>query len=580
MHRHKGKASLRTIIMLCVIVLVIVLAVWKPWGKKETDTIIRTAHVQQGSVLSTVSANGVLQPLSTVQLKSNVGGQVTQLLVDEGDRVRKGQLIANIDPTDTQTAYDQSVADMAASQSKVQQAREQLSVTKTQTQSEITTAREALATAKSQLALAQEQLRIQPSLTKASISKAESAYSGAMTSYEQLKSVTVPQSLIDAQSSYDQAKAASKTAQLNLQRQRALLDKGFVSKSDVDNAEESNTVAQAQLASAKKKLDNIETNNSQQLKAAELKLKEAEQDLQSAKLNAIDIKAKQQALTSAKASVKQAEANLQNALASARQTEIRQGDIIQANAQVQRSQAALRSNKIQLGYTTITAPCDGVVTAKYVEAGSIVTAGRSSFSGSGNGVGIVDIADISRMFALVSVDETDIASIHVGQSVKVTIEAYPDRPVMGKVTKIAAQSATTQSVTTIPVTVELSKTNVRYKPGMNVACDFIIAEANNVLTVPNEAIKQGRRSTTVTVIKDGVQTERKVTVGLTGTDDTEIKSGLRNGEEVVTAVIEMKTTPMTPGGNQPGGMGGPGMGGPGMGGAGMGGGGGRNRGRF
>ena len=151
---------------------------------------------------------------------------------------------------------------------------------------------------------------------------------------------------------------------------------------------------------------------------------------------------------------------------------------------------------------------------------------------------------------------------------------------MGKVTKIAAQSATTQSVTTIPVTVELSKTNVRYKPGMNVACDFIIAEADNVLTVPNEAIKQGRRSTTVTVIKDGVQTERKVTVGLTGTDDTEIKSGLRNGEEVVTAVIEMKTTPMTPGGNQPGGMGGPGMGGPGMGGAGMGGGGGRNRGRF
>src|SRR5439155_21344624 len=72
---------------------------------------IRTAKVERGDVVSSVSATGVLEALTTVDVKSNVGGRVDKLAVDVGTRVKKGDLIADIDPTDMQTQYDQAKAD-------------------------------------------------------------------------------------------------------------------------------------------------------------------------------------------------------------------------------------------------------------------------------------------------------------------------------------------------------------------------------------------------------------------------------------------------------------------------------------
>src|SRR5947209_18942160 len=72
---------------------------------------IHTAKVERGDVVSSVSATGTLQALTTVDVKSNVGGRVDLLTVDVGSRVKKGQLIAKIDPTDTQSSYNQAKAD-------------------------------------------------------------------------------------------------------------------------------------------------------------------------------------------------------------------------------------------------------------------------------------------------------------------------------------------------------------------------------------------------------------------------------------------------------------------------------------
>ena len=72
---------------------------------------IKTAKVERGDVVSSVSATGVLQALTTVDVKSNAGGEVKELKVDVGTHVKKGDLIARIDPTDTESAYKQAKAD-------------------------------------------------------------------------------------------------------------------------------------------------------------------------------------------------------------------------------------------------------------------------------------------------------------------------------------------------------------------------------------------------------------------------------------------------------------------------------------
>lgn len=526
------------------------------------EPIIRTAEVERGTVTASVSANGVLQPLTTVEVKSNVGGQIIELAVDEGDEVSAGQLIARIDPTDTQTAYEQSQADLAAAVSKVRQAREQLAMQRAQNNAEIEAAKQNLEAAKARLHQAEELARVQPNLTTASIAQATSNLAAAKAALKQTETALVPQKLAAAQAAFDQAKAGYETAQKDLDRQRRLLERGFVSQSAVDASEERFAVAKAQFESARRKLETVKDEAEQDLSTARARVDQAQAELENAKANSVQVKVRQQELASAKAAVKQAEAALASALAAKRQIAIREGDIIQASAQVERSEASVRNAKTQLGYTTIVAPRAGVVTKRYVEEGSIITAGRASFSGTGAGVSIVDIADVSRMFALVSVDETDIAQIEVGQQVDVIVEAYPDEIFEGKVTKIAPQSVTEQSVTTIPVTVEIESPDRRLKPGMNVTCDFITGRVENVIMVPGEAVNEDDTGATVTVLKGDKQIKRKVEIGLIGKDYTEIKRGLKVGEKVVTAIIE----PTIPGqmGGAMGGPGGPGgFGGPG-----------------
>lgn len=579
----KNRKIRRTIYKILPIVLIGMFFLLRPLFTAKEETIIRTALVERGTVTASVSANGVLRPLTTVEVKSNVGGQVVKLAVEEGDVVKPGQLIARIDPTDTLTAYEQSQADLASAQAKVSQAREQLAMQHTQNAAQIESAEQALAAARARLEQAEEQAGVQPKLTSASISQAKSSRAAAEASLNQLKSALIPQRVSSAQSAYDQARASRENARKERERQENLFSRGFVARSQVDAAEERYEVASAQFESAKRKLDTVKDETEQDLRAAEARLAQAQAELDNANANSVQVKIRQQELASARAAVKQAEAALQSAKASAREDRIRQGDIVQANSQVQRSQAALTNSRTQLGYTTVVAPRAGVVTKRYVEEGSIVTAGRSSFSGTGSGVSIVDIADVSRMFAEVSVDETDIAQIEVGQDVDVTIEAYPDELFTGKVTRIAPQSVTEQSVTTIPVTVEIELPDQRLKPGMNVTCDFITGRAEDVLMVPSEAVTEEDNGNTVTLLVDGVrakgetgsdtfadgeQVKRRVEIGIVGRDQTEITNGVKAGQRVVTAVIE----PTDPSKMQTGGMGAPGaMGGPGgMGGRGMG----------
>lgn len=562
--KKKFKLS-KAIIIAVVIIIAIGLIVHFKNGSKEEPTI-RTANVERGTVTASVSANGTLQPLTTVEVKSNVGGQVVKLLVDEGDEVKAGQVIAKIDPTDSSTAYDQSQADLAAAYSKVDQAKQQLTMQHQQNQAQIASARQALEAAKTKLEQAEAQANTQPVLTKANIKQSENNYQSALASLNQTKSALIPQKLASAQAAYDQAQASYSSAEKDYARQKELLAKGFVAKSQVDSSEEHYYVTKAQLDTAKRKLDTIKDETDQDLRTAQARLEQAQAELENAKANQIQDKIKLQDVSTARAAVKQAQASLNVALAAARQDEISQGNILQAKSSVKRFEAAYNNAKTQLNYTTVTAPRAGIVTKKYVEAGSIVTAGKSSFSGSGSGVGIVDIADVSRMFVLVNVDETDIANIEFNQKVNVTIEAYPDELFEGKVTKIAPQSVTEQNVTTIPVTVEIDLPDARLKPGMNATCDFITGRSEDVLMVPSEAVSESDNGGyTVTVMQNGKQVKKTVEIGLVGTDNTEIKKGLKEGDLVVTAIIQPTTTTGSsmsrPGGMMggPGGFGGRGM---------------------
>jgi len=535
----KGRTSRLKYVIATVVVIAALAAVVLARHNNSDHPEIRTAIVKRGTVTASVSGNGVLQPLTTVEVRSNVGGQVIELTVDEGDYVKAGQLIARIDPSDSLTQLRQSEADLAGALAKVEQAKQGSSMQKLQTTAGIRSAEQALAAAEQRLAQAEQQAQVQPKLTAEAIRQAESTLASARAAYEQTKSALVPQKLAAAQAAYDQAKATHDQAQRELKRRQALLEKGFIAQSQVDAAEEQYSVAKAQLASAKSKLDTVKEESDQDLRVAQAKVAQAQAAYEAALANRVQDTIKRQELAAAKAAYKQAAAALEAARAAAYQDKMKREEILQAQAQLARATAAVKNARTQLGYCTIRAPRSGVVVKKYVEEGSIITAGRSAIGGAaGAGITIAEIADVSRMRVVVNVDETDIARIRLGQEVDVTFDAYPDELFSAKVIEIAPHAVVDQNVTTIPVTVELEYADRRLKPEMNATCDFITARKKNVLCVPNEAVKETDRGMFVTVIEKGKQVERKVRVGEVGNDYTEIVSGLREGETVVTAVIE------------------------------------------
>lgn len=552
----KGKKIRRkqivALIALVLIVIVVIAVRSRQTGNMPVS--IQTDTVKRGTVLSSVSGNGVLQPLTTVDVKSNVGGQVVELMVDEGDHVKAGQIIAKIDPADSLSGLNQANADYSSSKAKVDQARYALSMQRIQTEANIISAQQALESNKQKLSQAQQQADVQPKLTAEAISQAQSSMESAQATLDQTKSALIPQKLASIKASYDQAKASYEQSQKNVIRQRALLEKGFVAKSVVDTAEEQFSLAKAQLDNAKSKKDTVEDDCAQDMKSAQAKVAQAKSALASAQANRMQDDLKRKDLAASRAALKQAVAALASAQASSYQDQMKGEDILQTQAQLAKSQAAVDNAKTQVGYTTIIAPRSGVVVKKYVEIGSIVTAGRQAIGGgSGSGITIVEIADISKMRVVVDVDETDVNKITMDQEVDVSVDACPDELFPGKVIKIAPKAEVNSNVTTVPVTVELDETDSRLKPEMNATCDFVIARKENALYVPVEAVSQTDTSMEVTVIKDKIQIVRKVEVGLAGDDSCEIIKGLKEGEVVVIPEDETSKTKSFggPGGGPP-----------------------------
>src|SRR5262249_28728751 len=118
------------------------------------------------------------------------------------------------------------------------------------------------------------------------------------------------------------------------------------------------------------------------------------------------------------------------------------------------------------------------------------------------------------------------------------LDAYPNLPVRGQVIRIDPQSIFQQNVTMIPVTVQLARPDPRFKAGMNARCEFNTGEASDILCVPSEAVNPGGRGGSyVLVLQNGKPRRVPVRVGLAGQELTEIRSGLAEGQQVVTRDI-------------------------------------------
>lgn len=299
----------------------------------------RFVTVERGNIRSTVSATGTLNAVTTVSVGTQVSGQITELLVDFNDHVKKGQLLARVDPT-----------------------------------------------------LAQ-------------------------------------QAVTDAQANLEKAQAQEIQASSEYQRNRELTRQGLVAKSAYEVAQANARVSAAGVKSGRVALDRARQN---------------------------------------------------------------------------------------LSYTNIYAPIDGVVVARNVDQGQTVAASLAAPE-------LFRIAnDLSQMQILAQVGESDIAQIAEGQTVEFTVQALQGQTFKGSVKQVRLQSTTTDNVVNYTVVVSVDNTQGKLLPGMTARTNFLTKTADNVLEVPNAALRYKPSDAELAALKAQQKTAPSTSTGTatTGTDGT------------------------------------------------------------
>lgn len=352
-----------------------------------------------------------------IPVSPKIYGKVLEVLVDDNQQVKKGQVLVRIDPSDYQAKVDQAQAAVAVAESQSQGANAGVPLIRDTTGSSVTAA-------------------------EAQLSAARADYDQAQVDYERASSADIAV----ARSNVDTAQATADRAQADLNRMKTLVDKEEISRLEYDSYIAAARVAAGQLQAAKDKLSST--------------MKDAE--------------TKKAAIASAQARIAQAQAGILQAKATQKQVPVRVADASSATAGIGQAHANLEAAKLDLGYTTIVAPMDGMVTKKTVEVGQVVQQGQ----------GLLMLVPLQDVWVTANFKETQLAEVRNGQRAEVKAD-LSGKTYSGHVDSIAAATGTRMSllppenatgnyvkvVQRIPVKIVLDPIpggNQVLRPGMNV----------------------------------------------------------------------------------------------------------------
>jgi len=376
-----------------------------------------TAYYWNRESTDDAQVDGHITPIS-----SKVYGRVAEVLVKDNQPVKAGQILVKLDPRDLQAAVDQAKGQLALAESEAQSAGVDVPRTQLNVQS-------GTSSADAQFAGSQ-----------ADLMRAQATYDQARTS-----------DLAWAQANIEKSKANAQLARADLERYTPLMQKGEISKQQFD--------------AARANADSMASS----LRADQEKLAQAERGVEIAKAQ----------LDAARARVQQAQAGVASAKADTKQIAMRQADSQGKIAKVQQARALLEAAQLNLEYTTVVAPADGVATHKQVEVGQIVQQGQ----------GLMVIVPLHDVWVTANFKETQLRSMKPGQKAEVKVDSY-GKTFSGHIDSIAGATGAVLSllppenatgnyvkvVQRVPVKIVLDpipQDQAILRPGMNVVATAI-----------------------------------------------------------------------------------------------------------
>ena len=189
---------------------------------------------------------------------------------------------------------------------------------------------------------------------------------------------------------------------------------------------------------------------------------------------------------------------------------------------IKSAQLDLDTAKQALAQTKLTAPYTGTVTSIMVNEGELAGAGTP----------LASIADLTTLEIDADVDEIDVANVAVGQSVEIRLDAFPGETLSGKLVRLFPAATAQRGSTVYTAIVDFDAKGLKVRPGMGGSLKIQTIERKNALLVPNRALKSVGTRKAVHVVAPGAPRDVIVETGVTDGNETEIISGVNEGDQV------------------------------------------------
>ena len=447
----KKNIVITIIILLAAVALVFVGSQLMGGNQANAAEGIQTVVVERSTLRASVDATGSVAPETRLELSFKSAGRVAEIMVEEGDQVKGGEILAKLETADLEQALIQAQASLAISEAQLAQTEEGASAE--------------------------------------DLASAQAAMESALADYEEVKAGP-------SQEDITVAKADMEKARIALEKAQADYDK-ISWQAGIGATAQASTLQQASVDYERARAQYELTVD----RPTDSELKQAEAQIAQARATLADHEEKPTP-----------------------------EELTIARAQVTQARSALTQAQLNLDEATLVAPFAATVADVNIEVGQIVNSGTP----------VIVLTDPTSYYVDLYIDETEIGQVQVGQPVVITPDAFPNEEIEGEVTAIKSIGTVSGGIVTYEVRVEIVPTEVPIRPDMTASATVVVEEKENVLLIPNRAIRREGDVMYVEVLDPSGGTEvRRVAVATGASNDavTEVTAGLEEGDVVVTTVV-------------------------------------------
>ena len=390
---------------------------------------------EQRATAGRLFASGSIEA-TEVDVSPKIPGRVTRLLAQEGDQVRAGQVLVEMETGEAGAQVDQARAAVVAAEARVAQARQAVTTQQQVTDAQVAQAEAQLAAAEARVPQAEAALLWQSRTVQEAVASAQAQLSAA-------------------QAQVSAARSALAKARDDLRRAKELFGQGAVAEQQVDAAQAAYDAAVAQD------------------RGAEQAVTQAQAALATARANELQVAIRQQDVEVSRHAVAEARAALRNAQTGRSLVAQRRQDLSAAEAMLAQARANLKYLEIVASHNSIAAPAGGVILMKHIEAGEVVAAGAPIFT----------LINPDDTWLRVFIPEDQIGRVKTGQQARVMVDSFPGRTFLGRVVEISTRAEFTPgNVQTredrvkqvFGVKVQLENRDRSLKPGMPADAEILV----------------------------------------------------------------------------------------------------------